>query len=120
MSDKSISQLLASYELTVADALADGIANIAIPVYNSTEALQGNQNMAMRLSALFAAIEPKTVTLTDAATIAIDADTVRKGIVTLGGNRMLGNPTGTPYDEQLFFLPQSFSCSLAGVGGFSM
>ena len=33
------------------------------------------------------------VTLTDAATIAVDWDTFINGVVTLGGNRTLGNPT---------------------------
>jgi hypothetical protein len=35
------------------------------------------------------------VTLTDAATIAVDMSTFINGVVTLGGNRALGNPTNT-------------------------
>jgi len=44
----------------------------------------------------------RTVTaLTDAATIAIDASTGNIFTVTLGGNRTLGNPTGSPVNGQL-------------------
>lgn len=44
----------------------------------------------------------RTVTaLTDAATIAVDASTGNIFTVTLGGNRTLGNPTGSPVNGQL-------------------
>ncbi len=39
--------------------------------------------------------------LTDAATIAVDASNAIAFTVTLGGNRTLGNPTGSPVDGQL-------------------
>ena len=45
-------------------------------------------------------VTPRIFTLTDAATIAVDADTTDIGVVTLGGNRTLDNPTGTPTDGQ--------------------
>lgn len=45
-------------------------------------------------------ITPRIFTLTDAATIAVNADTTDIGVVTLGGNRTLGNPSGTPTDGQ--------------------
>lgn len=42
----------------------------------------------------------KYVTLTDAATITVNASATDVGTVTLGGNRTLANPTGTPQDGQ--------------------
>ncbi len=46
-------------------------------------------------------IQRRVVTLVDAATIAVNGDTTDLGIVTLAGNRTLGNPTGTPTDGDL-------------------
>lgn len=47
------------------------------------------------------------VTLTDAATIAVDWDTFINGVVTLGGNRTLGNPTnGQPGTVRILRLVQ--------------
>ncbi len=49
-------------------------------------------------------ITPRIFTLTDAATIAVSADTTDIGVVTLGGNRTLGNPSGTPTDGQTLMI----------------
>lgn len=49
-------------------------------------------------------ITPRIFTLTDAATIAVNADTTDIGVVTLGGNRTLGNPSGTPTDGQVLII----------------
>lgn len=46
--------------------------------------------------------QPRIVALTDGATIAVNGDITDIGTVTLGGNRTLSNPTGTPDDGQKF------------------
>lgn len=46
------------------------------------------------------ALATRTVALTDGATIATNADTTDVGTVTLGGNRTISNPTGTPVAGQ--------------------
>lgn len=47
---------------------------------------------------------PRVVALTDAATITPNADTTDEGTVTLGGNRTIANPTGTPVAGQKLIL----------------
>lgn len=42
----------------------------------------------------------RVVSLTDGATIAVNADTTDVGTVTIAGNRTVSNPTGTPVDGQ--------------------
>lgn len=46
-------------------------------------------------------VNKRVTTLTDGANIAINSDNMDIGIVTLGGNRTLDNPTGTPVDGQM-------------------
>ncbi len=48
----------------------------------------------------FALDEPRITVLTDAATIAVNADLTDEATVTLGGNRTMGVPSGTPEDGQ--------------------
>lgn len=43
---------------------------------------------------------PRVTALTDAASIVVPGDTTDVGTVTLGGNRTLANPTGTPVNGQ--------------------
>lgn len=56
---------------------------------------------------------PRVVTLTDAATITVDADTTDIGVVVLEGNRTVAAPTGTPVDGQTL----QFRFTQDGVGG---
>jgi len=49
------------------------------------------------------AVIPSVVTLTDAATIAVNAALGNQFTVTLGGNRTLGNPTGAVNGQLLLF-----------------
>jgi hypothetical protein len=46
----------------------------------------------------------RVVALTDGATITVNADTTDEGTVTLGGNRTIANPTGTPVAGQKLIL----------------
>lgn len=46
----------------------------------------------------------RVVALTDGTTIAVNADTTDEGTVTLGGNRTISNPTGTPVAGQKLIL----------------
>ncbi len=50
------------------------------------------------------AVIPSVVTLTDAATIAVNATLGNQFTVTLGGNRTLGNPTGAVNGQLLLFV----------------
>lgn len=43
----------------------------------------------------------RSVALVDGTTILINCDTTEIATVTLGGNRTLSNPTGTPYNGQV-------------------
>lgn len=53
---------------------------------------------------LTGAVIPSVVTLTDAATIAVNAALGNQFTVTLGGNRTLGNPTGAVNGQLLLFV----------------
>lgn len=80
LGSNTISGTIAQFNTAVTDA---DLATLA-----GTETLTGKR------------ITPRIFTLTDAATIAVNADTTDIGVVTLAGNRTLGNPSGTPTDGQ--------------------
>jgi hypothetical protein len=54
----------------------------------------------------------RVTALTDGANISVSADTTDLGTVTLGGNRTMDNPTGSPYNGQRL----SFRISQDGTG----
>lgn len=45
-------------------------------------------------------VNPRVVTLTDGATVAVDSNTTDIGILSMGGDRTLLAPSGTPVDGQ--------------------
>ncbi len=69
---------------------ATGVVELATDA-EVRSAASGTGGKVMGADQLETAAAP--VTLTDAATIAVDWDTFINGVVTLGGNRTLGNPT---------------------------
>ncbi len=69
---------------------ATGVVELATDA-EVRSAASGTAGTVMSASQLESAAAP--VTLTDATTIAVDWDTFINGVVTLGGNRTLGNPT---------------------------
>lgn len=71
-------------------------------VLSSTLAVTGNSTLSGTVAAGKALTEA-VVTLTDAATIAVDASLGNIFRVTLGGNRTLGNPTNSVNGQKIIF-----------------
>lgn len=100
--DYNTSQVTESGSLYFTNARAiaatlTGYAAGAGTISSSDTILQGIQKLAGNAAKPFA---KRIVGLTDAANIAVNCNTTDIGTVTLGGNRTLTNPTGSPVDGQ--------------------
>jgi hypothetical protein len=85
----------------VADAINNGTTTIA-PSQNAVfDALELKADLSG--DTFTGAVIPSVVTLTDAATIAVNAALGNQFTVTLAGNRTLGNPTGAVNGQLLLF-----------------
>lgn len=101
MADKAINELTAAStldgtELVHVEQSSNSrkatVASISVSTKADAAAVRGKTaDRLLDVPGIYAAHVP--VTLTDAATIAVDMDTGTVFTVTLGGNRTLGNPT---------------------------
>lgn len=110
--------------------LDDAVRMSQVGAANGVASLDGTARVPIAqipdLSSLYAAAVPDQVTLTDAATIALNASASDRFYVVLGGNRTLGAPTGTGTlkDGAMFILRARASGAdrtlalAAGAGGF--
>ena len=89
--DSDLASAIAAHE-------ADTTSVHGIPDTTTLISLTGTQTLTNKR------ITKRVVTLTDGATITPNGDTTDVGVVTLGGNRTMAAPTGTPTDaQQLIF-----------------